>query len=416
MKVFADENTQTPNEATYTYYDVNGNEFDLYRLNQQTNKADITQKDNTANPDDNNYFEKNGSKFTLNNIPQASRFLDANGNGIFSGDVLLNSSDTQSGSSVEVTQGDSLTYLARLDVSMVKTAINLVGAALADPQNKPWLSESDKIASNVKLLQSSANNPFGSVFTLDISVLNDKGNANDGDLDFSNASYTLNTKLFKASGTPKAGGLGATVTMSLDPSTIIDGTFYGLMQAIQKGVPATDSLELTISGVKVSQKDAVIGKNLTAVGKLTGYFEGTASSNIGPSDNPTVFQRFRFDFVGQQKEGGQDGYYKPDNKNEISLSVKVKDDGKPEPTDPVLPVVPTPEAEEAEEPEWPLVYVGEREVPSIKETVAPTVTVAPLQPAAVSLPKTGEIMPPTYAYGLAALGLALLVLELRKKL
>lgn len=245
------------------------------------------------------------------------------------GDILVQhpgdaAFDTEHDAVFQTKTSATLHYRATIDGSVVRQQLDtLKGQLLA---NRPWLSdqrEGDKIALE------NMSSQFQAVVTPDPRLTFPTELAS---YTFAGGPFVLTSVVHNGDGT---------ITATMDLNTEGLDTFADLYDALY---PVLDCLSLTVNGVKVSDH-AQEGDRLTTKGAVSGNFDATAVSPIGPAQgNPHQTQAFHFTWTAEQDHNipgaGVDGldHILKDSGDTTSiwLTVEVKKDLEP-------PVPPTEE-------------------------------------------------------------------------
>ena len=201
------------------------------------------------------------------------------------GDILVQhpgdaAFDTEHDAVFQTKTSATLHYRATIDGSVVRQQLDtLKGQLLA---NRPWLSdqrEGDKIALE------NMSSQFQAVVTPDPRLTFPTELAS---YTFAGGPFVLTSVVHNGDGT---------ITATMDLNTEGLDTFADLYDALY---PVLDCLSLTVNGVKVSDH-AQEGDRLTTKGAVSGNFDATAVSPIGPAQgNPHQTQAFHFTWTAEQ--------------------------------------------------------------------------------------------------------------------
>lgn len=214
---------------------------------------------------------------------------------ILGGDILIGD-DTEHDALHEVKVGDVLEYTGRLDVSSIKSQIQLL--------KDSYQGNSDTITTeNIK-----------SEFVAELTI--PKGLEIPADL---KATLTEN-KLFEV----KAGDVKRDGNKIIVKMTLKNGNYTKFSELYNDVTSVPDTLDLKVPGIKVKE-NVPDGSKLTVVGKVHGNFKGTAASDSGKMQN------YHYKWIGKQTPDGRDFILKGTNSESIQYTIVVKRESKPIP-------------------------------------------------------------------------------------
>lgn len=215
---------------------------------------------------------------------------------ILGGDILIGD-DTEHDALHEVKVGDVLEYTGRLDVSSIKSQIQLL--------KDSYQGNSDTITTeNIK-----------SEFVAELTI--PKGLEIPADL---KATLTEN-KLFEV----KAGDVKRDGNKIIVKMTLKNGNYTKFSELYNDVTSVPDTLDLKVPKIKVND-NVSDGTKLTVVGNVYGNFKGKATSE---SDKKQVFN---FKWIAEQTEDGKDFIIKDQKDNKtIQYTILVKNQFKPTP-------------------------------------------------------------------------------------